>query len=84
MVSVEEEGDFMKCFMIEYEIDNGARFYRDTAIVYAVDEPEAKIKLQYFVGYQDSETYCSEIFSVKEIRFDIFTGEFGYRGEEIV
>lgn len=74
----------MKCFMVEYEIDNGARFYRDTAIVYAVNESEARIKLKSFVGHQGYEIYCSHIISVKEISFDIFTGEFGYRGEEIV
>ena len=37
----------------EYEIDNGARFYRDTAIVYAVDESEAKMKLHIQFPLED-------------------------------
>jgi hypothetical protein len=64
-------------FKIDFEVDNGASYQKDTAIVDACSFDDAKEKLNKFMNKIDSETCISQIFSISLFTGDIFTGQHG-------
>lgn len=68
----------MLLYRIEFEVDNGASYDKDVAIVMARSAEEANEKLKRLIGSIDSETCVSKIF--KTVIFDgtVFTGRHGW------
>lgn len=68
----------MKCFKVEYAVDNGAYEWRDRACVLAYNKDDAELKLKrYYEAHADSDTYVSEVFRINEFTGNVFTGRFG-------
>jgi|GEM_PF-6680241 len=65
-------------YRIEFDVDNGATYTKDNALVIASNPDEAEEKLRKFINYMDSETSVSEIFNISPYRGDIFTGLHGF------
>lgn len=73
----DEEDDIL--YRIEFEVDNGASYTRDVAIVKAGDAEEANEKLKRMIGSIDSETCVSRIFKTRDFDGEIFTGRHGWK-----
>lgn len=69
----------MLLYRIEFEVDDGAYYRKDNAIVMAHNAEEAVEKLKSLINSIDSETCVSEI--VKTVIFggEVFTGNHGWR-----
>lgn len=65
-------------FKIDFEVDNGASYEKDIAIVEARSFDEAKDKLNKFINKIDSETCVSRTFSITVFDGDVFTGRHGH------
>ena len=66
----------LKYYKIHYEVDNGASYCKDAAIVVAEDEYGAVGKLKRYISSLSSEHVVSEIFSVEEFTDDIFSYQY--------
>ena len=64
-------------FKIDFEVDNGASYQRDIALVNAENADAAKEKLRRFISRIDSETCVYKIHSINLFGGDIFTGRHG-------
>ena len=64
-------------FKIDFEVDNGAYYQRDIALVKAENADAAKEKLRRFINRIDSETCVYKIYSINLFSGDIFTGRHG-------
>ena len=67
----------MKSYKIDFEVDNGAYYYKDIALVKAQNEEEAESKLRKLINSIDNETCVSEIFKTSIFTGDVFTGNHG-------
>jgi len=66
-------------FKIDFEVDNGAAYTRDVALVMANDSEEAVRKLRQLINSINSETCVSEIFKINVFNGSVFTGRHGYK-----
>jgi hypothetical protein len=66
-------------FKIDFEVDDGASYTKDSAIVIADSAAVADEKLRRMIGSIDSETCVSRIFSTSVFSGTIFTGRNGWR-----
>lgn len=66
-------------FKIDFEVDNGVSYDRDSAIVVADSAAAANEKLRHMIGSIDSETCVSKIFNTSVFNGTIFTGRHGWR-----
>lgn len=66
-------------FKIDFEVDNGASYTKDSAIVVADSAAVANEKLRRMIGSIDSETCVSRIFNTSVFNGAIFTGRHGWR-----
>lgn len=69
----------MFLYRIEFEVDNGASYDKDVAIVMAHDAEEANEKLRSLINSIDSETCVSKIYKTVIFGGDVFTGNHGWR-----
>lgn len=69
----------MKLYKIKFEVDNGASYNKDVALVMANSAEEANEKLRKMIGSIDSETCVSEIYETTIFHGDVFTGNHGWR-----
>lgn len=69
----------MTLYRIEFEVDDGACFRKDNAIVMAHSAEEANEKLRQLINSIDSETCVSEIFKTVIFVGEVFTGKHGWR-----
>lgn len=69
----------MFLYRIEFEVDNGASYNKDVAIVMAHNAEEANEKLRSLINSIDSETCVSEIYKTVIFGGDVFTGKHGWR-----
>lgn len=69
----------MSLYRIEFEVDNGASYNKDVAIVMAHDAEEANEKLRSLINSIDSETCVSKIYKTVVFGGDVFTGKHGWR-----
>ena len=69
----------MFLYRIEFEVDNGASYDKDVAIVMAHDVEEANEKLRSLINSIDSETCVSKIYKTVIFDGDVFTGNHGWR-----
>ena len=69
----------MFLYRIEFEVDNGASYVKDVAIVMAHNAEEANEKLRSLINSIDSETCVSEIYKTVIFGGDVFTGKHGWR-----
>jgi hypothetical protein len=69
----------MFLYRIEFEVDNGASYVKDMAIVMAHNAEEANEKLRILINSIDSETCISEIYKTIIFGGDVFTGKHGWR-----
>ena len=67
----------MRWYFISFEVDNGASYNKDTALVCAGSKEEAEVFLRDHVSSLDHETCVSEIFSVNVFSGCVFTGNHG-------
>lgn len=67
----------MILYKIEFEVDNGASYTKDTAIVVASTSDEAKRKLKEHISSLDSETCVSRIFQTQKFCNEVFTMQHG-------
>lgn len=67
-----------KWFLIKYEVDTGWENNRDTALIEAEDEIEAKEYLKRYIGRLGNDYMVSRIFEIKEFGGYIFTGRYGF------
>lgn len=68
----------MPLYKIDFEVDNGASYTKDIALVIADTDKEAEEKLRKLINSIDSETCVSEIFKISIFTGDILTGRHGY------
>jgi hypothetical protein len=66
-------------FKIDFEVDDGASYTKDSTIVIADSAAVADEKLRHMIGSIDSETCVSRIFSTSVFNGTIFTGKHGWR-----
>ena len=64
-------------YSIAFEVDNGASYENDVALVEANDVWEAEVKLRNYINQIDSETCISHIYNVRAFEGDVFTGKHG-------
>ena len=69
----------MLLYRIEFEVDNGASYDKDVAIVMAHISEEAVEKLKKLINSIDSETCVSRIFKTEVFGGEVFTGNHGWR-----
>lgn len=69
----------MKLYKIKFEVDNGASYNKDVALVMANSAEEANEKLRRMIGSIDSETCVSEIYKTTTFYGEVFTGNHGWR-----
>ena len=77
-----EDDDDEDCdllYLIEFEVDNGAYYDKDVALVWASTPEEANEKLKRMVGSIDSETCVSRIFKTVVFYGSVFTGRHGWK-----
>ena len=67
----------MLLYKIEFEVDDGATYTKDVALVNAHCIEDAEEKLRHFIGAIDSETCIYKIYSTKPFKGEIFTGRHG-------
>lgn len=67
----------MRWYLISFEVDNGASYSKDTALVRAGSKEEAQEFLMGHISSLDHETCVSEIFSVSVFSGCVFTGNHG-------
>lgn len=65
-------------YRIEFEVDNGASYETDVALVNASGFDEAKEKLTKHINSIGSETCVSRIFNIGPFEGKVFTGRHGY------
>lgn len=68
----------MLLYKIDFKVDNGASYTKDSALVMAHSKEEAEEKLKKLINSIDSETCVSEIFKTTIFSGDVFTGNHGY------
>lgn len=66
-------------FKINFEVDNGVEYQKDSAIVIAENETQAIEKLIRLINSIDSETCVSKIFNTNIFSGEVFTGQHGWR-----
>lgn len=69
----------MNAYRIDFEVDNGASYDKDVALVFATSPEEAEEKLRRLINSIDSETCVSEIFKTIVFPGVVFTGQHGWR-----
>ena len=69
----------MLLYRIEFEVDDGASYNKDVALVMAHDTEEAVEKLKSLINSINSETCVSEIYKAVIFDGDVFTGKHGWR-----
>lgn len=69
----------MLLYKIEFEVDNGASYDKDVAVVMAHNAEEAIEKLRSMINSIDSETCVSKIFKTEIFGGEVFTGNHGWR-----
>ena len=69
----------MLLYRIEFEVDNGASYEKDVAIVIAHNAEEANEKLTKLIWSIDSETCVSKIYKTVKFDGDVFTGRHGWK-----
>lgn len=69
----------MLLYRIEFEVDNGASYNKDVAIVMANNAEEANEKLRKLINSIDSETCVSEIYKTVIFGGEVFTGNHGWK-----
>lgn len=67
----------MRWYHISFEVDNGASYNKDTALVFAGNKEEAQEFLRNHISSLSHETCVSEIFSVSVFSGCVFTGNHG-------
>ena len=68
----------MLLYKIDFEVDGGAYYRKDSAIVMVYNKEEAAAKLMKLINSINSETCISEIFKTTLFSGDVFTGNHGY------
>lgn len=66
-------------FKIDFEVDDGASYTKDSAIVEAIDEKEAVDKLRNLINSLGYDTCVSKIFNISLFQGTVFTGRHGWR-----
>lgn len=69
----------MLLYRIEFEVDDGAYYRKDNAIVMAHNAEEAVEKLKKLINSIDSETCVSEIYKTVIFGGEVFTGNHGWK-----
>jgi len=69
----------MLLYQIKFEVDDGAYYRDDVAIVIAHDAEEANKKLRNLINSIDSETCVSKIYKTVLFDGEVFTGNHGWR-----
>lgn len=67
----------MTWYKIDYEVDDGVSYTKDTALVMASNPDDANEKLRNFISAIDSETCVSKIYSTIAFFGDVFTSQHG-------
>lgn len=70
---------YTRIYKVDFEVDNGASYTKDSAIVLANSEEEAIEMLRDMINRIDSETCVSEIFKVHVFTGNVFTGRHGWK-----
>lgn len=70
---------YTRIYEIDFEVDNGVSYDKDSAIVLANSEEEAVEMLRGMINGIDSETCISKIFKVHVFTGNIFTGKHGWK-----
>lgn len=70
---------YTRVYKIDFEVDNGASYTKDSAIVLANSETEAVEMLRNMINHIDNETCISKIFKTQLFTGNIFTGRHGWK-----
>lgn len=69
----------MKWYKIDFEVDDGASYVKDSALVEGLDEEDAVDKLKNLINSLGYDTCISKIFNVVVFHGIVFTGRHGWR-----
>ena len=69
----------MKWYKIDFEVDDGASYTKDSAIVEAIDKDDAIAKLRNLVNSLGYDTCVSKIYYITVFQGTVFTGRHGWR-----
>ena len=69
----------MLLYKIEFEVDDGAAYTKDVALVNAHCIEDAEEKLRAFINAIDSETCIYKIYNTAPFKGEIFTGRHGWK-----
>lgn len=69
----------MNWYKIAFEVDDGASYTKDSALVEAVDEEDAVAKLRNLINSLGYDTCVSKVYSVTKFQGTVFTGRHGWR-----
>lgn len=64
-------------YSVAFEVDNGASYENDVALISANDVWEAEVKLRNYINSIDSETCISRIYNIRQFDDDVWTGRHG-------
>jgi len=69
----------MLLYKINFEVDDGASYTKDTAIVEALDEEDAVDKLRNLINSLGYDTCISKVYNITVFNGTVFTGRHGWR-----
>ena len=69
----------MNWYKIAFEVDDGASYTNDCALVEAINEENAITKLRNFINYLGYDICISKVYSIMEFQGTVFTGRHGWR-----
>ena len=69
----------MLWYRINFEVDDGASYVKDSALVEGINEEDAVDKLKSFINSLGYDTCISKIFNITVFHGTVFTGKHGWR-----
>ena len=69
----------MLWYRINFEVDNGASYVKDSALVEGFNEEDAVDKLRNLINSLGYDTRVSEVYNVMKFQGTVFTGRHGWR-----
>ena len=69
----------MLWYKINFEVDDGASYVKDFALVEGLDKEDAVDKLRNLINSLGCDTCISKIFNITVFHGTVFTGKHGWR-----
>ena len=67
------------CYLVNFEVDNGACHTISNAVVFAINPDDAINKVKEFISSKDNDTDVEQVFFCHEFTGSVFTDKFGWQ-----